>query len=248
MTVSATATARLSLALVAACLAAPGALLAHDMVVKPKAAADSTVAVQVLLTEAFFTPDVLLPADAVKLALVSGGTETPVPLAANATDKVLEGSAKVGDAPGLLVARMSRTRTPRVEEGKAAEPAVLSEATSAALVNTKPGSAGFDGPTGARLQIIPLANPADMKVGDELPVKLLFDGKPLPGRLFATYDGFSTREGTFATTAVAEKDGAAFIKITAPGLWVVKASHSQPEAAATHGRYSANTNFVFTIR
>lgn len=248
MPVSASVVARLSLALVTACLAAPGALLAHDMVVKPKAAAEGTVAVQVLLTEAFFTPDVLLPVDAVKLALLSGGTETPLPLAANATDKALEASAKAGDAPSLLVARMSRTRTPRAEEGKPAEPAILSEATSAALVNLKPGTAGFDVPTGARLQIVPLASPADLKVGDELPVKLLFDGKPLPGRLFATYDGFSAREGTFATTAVAEKDGAAFIKITAPGLWVVKASHSQPEAAATHGRYSATSNLVFTIR
>lgn len=248
MPLSAVAATRLLLAMTAGCLLAPAGLQAHDMVVKPKPAADGTLGVQVLLTEAFFAPDVLLPVDAVKLGLISGGTETALPLTANATDKALEASAKAGDAPALVVARMSRTRTPRAEDGKPAEPAILSEATSAALVNLKPGAAGFDAPTGARLQIVPLASPADLKVGDELPVKVLFDGKPLPVRLFATYDGFSTREGTFATTAVSEKDGAAFIKITAPGLWVVKASHSQPETAATHGRYSANTNLVFTIR
>lgn len=224
-----------------------GPVSAHDLVVKPGAAADGKVPVDVLLTEVFFTGDVLLKPENVTVQAVEGSQKTPVSVAPDAAAKALAGSAPAG-GPSLVVAKVARTRPAREEAGRPPEPATLSESTSKALVNLAPGAAGFGTLSGDRLEIVPLANPADMKVGDELPLQILFDGKPLPVRVFATHDGFSTRGGTFATTAMAEKDGPAYVKITAPGLWVVKASHTQAEDAPSHKRYSANSNLVFLVK
>ncbi|MEW6256697.1 MAG: DUF4198 domain-containing protein [Pseudomonadota bacterium] len=235
-----------------ALFACAGALLtvsatAHDLVVKPGAPKDAQIPLDVLLTEVFFTGDVLLKPDAVSLQFLAGGQKSTLDLTPDPTAKAL--TARVSAAtPGAALAKISRTRPAREEAGRPSEPATLSENTSKALVNLAPGAAGFATVAGERLEIIPLTNPAEAKVGEELALQVLFDGKPLPARVFATYDGFSTREGTFATTALAEKDGTAHVKITAPGLWVVKVSHSQSETAATHGRYSANANLVFQVK
>lgn len=220
---------------------------AHDLVVKPGAAKDGQVPVEVMLTEVFFTGDVLLKPEAVSLQSIANGQRSALALTPDPQAKALGAGVPTG-APGLVVAKLSRTRPAREEAGRPAEPATLSESTSKALINLAPGAAGFGAASGDRLEIVPLANPADLKAGEELPLQVLFDGTPLPARVFATYDGFSTREGTFATTTVAEKDGTAHVKITAPGLWMVKVSHSQPETAPTHGRYSANSNVVFLVK
>lgn len=239
--------ARLSAALIGAGMlwAAPAG--AHDLVVKPGAAKDGQVPVEVMLTEVFFTGDVLLKPEAVSLQSIAGGQKSALALTPDPQAKALGASAPAA-GPGLVVAKLSRTRPAREEAGRPPEPATLSESTSKALIGIAPGVAGFGALSGDRLEIVPLANPAEVKVGDELPLQVLFDGKPQPARVFATYDGFSNREGTFATTTVAEKDGTAHVKITAPCLWVVKVSHSQPETAPTHGRYSANSNVVFLVK
>ncbi|TCT04688.1 DUF4198 domain-containing protein [Aquabacter spiritensis] len=239
--------APLSALFLAATIAFPAA--AHDFVVKPKAASGASIPVQVMLTEVFIVGDFVPPIENVTARVVSGGGASAVALTANAETKSLEGTAAApSDAPFLVTAKLSRTRTPRPEAGRPPEPATLSENASKALLNLKPGATGFDIATGDRLEIVPLANPAELKVGDELPVKLLFDGKPFAGRILATYDGFSTREATYAYASAAEKDGLGYVKITAPGLWVVKTSHSLAETAPTYGRYSANANMVFTVR
>lgn len=233
----------------AAFVAALAPASAHDLVVKPQVQSGTSVPMQVLLTEVFFVGDVVLKPENVTLRAIADGKGTNVPLTANPDAKALEGTASVSaDAPVLAVAKISRTRPAREEAGKAPEPATMAESASKALLNLKPGAAGFDALSGDRLEIIPLSNPAEAKVGDELPVKVLFDGKPLSARLFATYDGFSGREDTFAYATGSEKDGTAYVKITAPGLWVVKASHSLAETAPTHGRYSANANLVFAVK
>lgn len=228
-----------------ALMAAPVA--AHDLVVKPGAAKDAQIPLEVMLTEVFFTGDVLLKPDAVTLSFVSDGQKSTLDLTPDPTAKAL--TARVSTAaPGAALAKISRTRPAREEAGRPSEPATLSESTSKALLNLQPGAPGFGTQTGDRLEIVALANPAELKAGEEFPVKVLFDGKPLPARVFATYDGFSTREGTFATTALAEKDGTAHVKITAPGLWVVKVTYSQSENTPTYGRYSANANLVFQVK
>jgi len=74
------------------------------------------------------------------------------------------------------------------------------------------------------LQIVPLANPSEMKAGDTLRVRVMFEGKPLAGaKLMADYINDSE-------TASAESDaeGKAEIVIRNNGLNVIAISHELP--------------------
>ncbi len=72
-------------------------------------------------------------------------------------------------------------------------------------------------------QIVPLKNPAYLKKGEILPVRVIFKGKPFHTWVYATYAGFSKLKDTFAWTTRTGKDGIASIKILNKGIWLVKA-------------------------
>jgi uncharacterized GH25 family protein len=84
---------------------------------------------------------------------------------------------------------------------------------------------------GHNLEIIPLKNPATLRVGDYLPVRVLFDGEPVTGypTISGTYLGFST-EGAFAYSTHVS-GGEASIKMLHDGIWLLKAEFEQPAPA-----------------
>ena len=95
------------------------------------------------------------------------------------------------------------------------------------------------------LEIIPLNNPADIKVGDYFNVKILLNGQPYSGPVWATYDGFVTEyENTYAYYTEAE-NGEAHIKITAPGFWGIRAYQGGLPGKA--GDYDALTLRAFLL-
>lgn len=74
------------------------------------------------------------------------------------------------------------------------------------------------------LQIVPLANPAEMKAGDTLQVQVMFEGKPLAGaKLMADYINDSE-----VATAESDAEGKAEIVIRNNGLNVIGVSHELP--------------------
>ncbi|MBQ6664352.1 MAG: DUF4198 domain-containing protein, partial [Synergistaceae bacterium] len=79
---------------------------------------------------------------------------------------------------------------------------------------------------GHPLEIVPVTNPADAQVGEYFNVKILLNGQPYTGPVWATYDGFVTEyENTYAYYTEAE-NGEAHVKITAPGWWGIRAAKS----------------------
>ena len=82
---------------------------------------------------------------------------------------------------------------------------------------------GFDAVQGHRLEIVPMSNPFEAKVGDELSFRVLLDGKPAAfDTIYATYSGFSYIPNAWAFSASPVSHGQGKIKISAPGLWVVR--------------------------
>jgi ABC-type Co2+ transport system permease subunit/uncharacterized GH25 family protein len=74
-------------------------------------------------------------------------------------------------------------------------------------------------PTGdMKLDIIPLKNPFELKAGDILPIKVLFQGTPLPGE---TIEG--SEHNKVATT---DKDGVATVQLI-KGYQVIKVAHKE---------------------
>ena len=91
----------------------------------------------------------------------------------------------------------------------------------------KGGGKFFSRPVGHTLEIVPLKDPACLKEGDYLPVKVLYNNEPLRAELYATYVGFST-EGAWAYTAKTNKEGVGGIKILESGIWLIKVSYTEP--------------------
>ena len=83
-------------------------------------------------------------------------------------------------------------------------------------------------PVGQALEIVPLRNPYALRQGEVLPVKVLFEGKPLRTWVMATYEGFSADPDTFAYATRADAQGVARIRLLRSGVWMVKASHEVP--------------------
>ena len=77
-------------------------------------------------------------------------------------------------------------------------------------------------PVGHELEIIPLKDPATIRIGELLPVKILFKEKPVQNHLvLATYVGFSREKNTFAYATKTNKEGVAVIKMLTAGAWLV---------------------------
>lgn len=100
--------------------------------------------------------------------------------------------------------------------------------------------------TGDRFQIVPLAVPCSVPADGLLPVRILLDGKPWSGMVYATYAGFSGKADTFAYTTRTDKEGIAEIKLLANGLWLVKADWAYPyENKDEADEYSLKATLTF---
>ena len=84
-------------------------------------------------------------------------------------------------------------------------------------------SGGASKPTGQALEIVPLVEPMGLKMGDDLPVQVLAEGKPLPGvALYTDYvnDGH-------AMSAKTDADGKVTLFVRNDGLNVVGVSYAK---------------------
>jgi uncharacterized GH25 family protein len=102
-------------------------------------------------------------------------------------------------------------------------------------------------PLGQKLEIVPLQNPAGLKVNKPFPVKVLFDGKPLPGvQLGAYFGGLTERNNAFAFAANTNKNGEVSIIPLRPGNWLAKVTKIDPysdQATCDVETYNATLTF-----
>ena len=90
------------------------------------------------------------------------------------------------------------------------------------------GSSGKDGidATNESLEIVPLQNPAEMDNGGKLPVKVLFEGKPLSGvAVTATRAGLDKEDTVKAAT---DGKGMATLQLPHEGPWMLMARYKMP--------------------
>jgi len=95
------------------------------------------------------------------------------------------------------------------------------------------GGNAFSQPMGHAMEIIPMKDPAALKAGDTLPVKVLLEGKPARTYIYGTYAGFSESANTYAYTTRTDKEGVAQIKMLHNGDWLLlaKMEEGYPDAA-----------------
>jgi uncharacterized GH25 family protein len=107
---------------------------------------------------------------------------------------------------------------PKVSSG----PEVFSRCAKALLAVGGKGSASFTQPAGLKLEIVPEADPYALALGASLPVRVLYEGKPLRNALVVAFDRASANEPQRIRTDAA---GHARVALPRPGVWLIKAVH-----------------------
>lgn len=100
--------------------------------------------------------------------------------------------------------------------------------TMKAIVNVGNAKSVPDKVFGFPLELVPLTNPLDAKVGDRLKIQVLYNGKPVHHfNVYATYEGFSG-DGAYAFVSGVDNQGIFNLKILHSGKWVVYAEKEEP--------------------
>jgi uncharacterized GH25 family protein len=110
----------------------------------------------------------------------------------------------------------------RARQGKSGAGAkeVFSRCAKALIAVGGPGS-GHDRVFGQRLELVAEKNPYTLAGGGELPVRLLYEGKPLAGALVMALQ----RGRPDKVTARSDSKGRVLLKLDRPGFWLIKAVH-----------------------
>ena len=250
---------RVILSLAAAVLAG-GTAAAHEYVAKPmtmQAQPGQAIPVEVVSSHVFLRSQELEDPKDSHAGVWVDGKRTDAALKADPAAMLFRGSV-TAPAEGCFVVTGHRagqvwSTTPqgtrRVgREAPGATNVRQLEKFSKAIVNANAGDAACLRAIGDRLEVVTSANPAEMKPGQDIEVKVLFDGKPVTVPVFATYDGFSDEENTYAYYTEGRPDGTARVRITHPGLWMVRAEHTATERTADHDRYVARASLLFEVK
>lgn len=116
-----------------------------------------------------------------------------------------------------------------------------------AIVNVSQGLRDVSMPVAQQLELIPLKNPGSLRTGDYLPVKVIYEGAPLPyAEVSATYAGFST-DRAFAYGVHANKEGIAQIRLIKDGDWKIEIKHEIPDNRMDNDPESETLRYVSSL-
>jgi len=101
----------------------------------------------------------------------------------------------------------------------------------------------FSKEAGLPLEIIPLQNPYRLKVGDELSVKILFNGKPLPFALVKVWN--RKNNNTILQNIYTQKDGIITTRIGNTGSWMISTVKMIPSTEESADWQSYWASLVF---
>lgn len=234
---------------------------AHEFIVKPGAfavKAGETVSATVYSTHTFIKGEEIEDPGVTHAFIVRDGKRTPIALQPDAATLTYVGAATapVNGAfsmsgvrkPIMLATTPEGTKRGSRKDFPNAKLVRAIEKFSKALINPDAGDETWNKPIGDRLEIMVKTNPAAIKVGDELPVQVLYDGKPILTKLYATYDGFSRRSMAFAFYAEMEEAETGYVKITHPGTWIIRAEHIDDTRTDEIDRYLARAVLVLEVK
>ena len=234
---------------------------AHEFIVQPSTfavPAGQSVTATVYSTHSFFKGEEIEDAGVTRAFVVSDGKRTPVALQADQAQLIYTGAVQApSDKPFVLAGQRAPILLATTPEGSKrgsrkdfpnARLVRAIEKFSKAYVNVGANDEVWSKPVGDRLEIMVRKNPAAIRAGDEVPVQVLYDGKPIATKLYATYDGFSSRAMTFAFYAEMEESETGYVKFTQPGTWIVRAEHVDDTRTDEIDRYLARAVLVLDVK
>jgi uncharacterized GH25 family protein len=102
-------------------------------------------------------------------------------------------------------------------------------------VGAAPGSdAGFDRPLGIELELVPEKAPYRLAPGAELPLRLLYRGRPLAGaQVFALSAKHADKTAPGRIAGRTGRDGRVVLRLPEGGFWLVETVHMIPAPRET---------------
>ena len=104
------------------------------------------------------------------------------------------------------------------------------------LLSGSPGEAEEDRLLGFPLELVAERNPYALRAGEDLPVRLTYENRPLAGALVVAINRIDPSE---RFTARSDRDGRVRFRLRAGGMWLVKAVHMVPAPAGTNAEWAS---------
>ncbi|MBR0316710.1 MAG: DUF4198 domain-containing protein [Synergistaceae bacterium] len=239
----------------------------HELTIKAKSnemKANEPFPVTVQSAHKFIVPEEVEVLERVKAGIIEDGKFVESKLTANDPELCIDFTVTPKDLSQsvILVAikdgetycvtnegEKNGSRKELEEKGLKVLRATKNDKYAKAIFNTSYEDKNFASVLGHPLEIIPVTNPADAKVGEYFDVKIILNGQPYTGPVWATYDGFVTEyENTYAYYTEAE-NGEAHIKITAPGLWGIRAYQGNlPGVEGDYDTFTLRSFILFEVK
>jgi uncharacterized GH25 family protein len=230
-----------ALAMLVVLCAAPA--FAHELILKPTkftAPKGTELPIELQSTHIFIVKEEVEDISTIKAGIFQGGKLVESPLKPNEPDLRIDFSVKVpdGEKSTIILANKSGeiwsstpdgskpgSRKSLEDQGIKVTSARKTDKFAKAIINASESDKNFAAVAGQELEIVPVTNPASAKIGQYFKVKVLFKGQSAAMPVLATYDGFVKEfQNTYSYYTESDTDGIANIKITAPGLWIIRAS------------------------
>jgi len=183
------------------------------------------------------------------LLAIEGDKSSPVDLKENHSLETLDGVVNVNrKGTAVLVGHLQEPIETVKAEGSNRSLKSKREKFAKGLIGVSGDDDGYKKASGQKLEIVPESNVMKTRVGEEVTLKILLDGKPLKSQVYATYDGFSRRSTTFAYATESLDDGIAYVKVTSPGVWVLRVEKRIETNARDFDLLSLKATLIFSVQ
>ena len=126
-------------------------------------------------------------------------------------------------------------RASRHESGAGAHE-IFSRCAKSLVFSGTPAEAPGDRPLGFTLELVAERNPYAVGPGQDLPVRLIYENRPLAGALVVAMNRLNPAEKLSART---DKDGRVRFKVRPGGMWLIKAVHMVPAPAGARAEWTS---------
>jgi uncharacterized GH25 family protein len=124
-------------------------------------------------------------------------------------------------------------RARRNETGATAHE-LFSRCAKSLVLSGSPSEAQRDRPLGFTLELVAERNPYAIRTGEDLPVRLTYENRPLAGALVIAMNRLNPSGKLAART---DNDGRVRFRLPPGGMWLIKAVHMVPAPAGTDARW-----------
>jgi uncharacterized GH25 family protein len=132
------------------------------------------------------------------------------------------------EAVAALRARRNETGAPARE--------LFARCAKSLVLSGPAGKAQGDRPLGFTLELVAERNPYALRAGEDLPVRLTYENRPLAGALVVAMNRLNPSEKLTARTA---SDGRVRFRLRPGGMWLVKAVHMIPAPPGSSAEWAS---------